>query len=379
MYKTWIEINQRSLINNVKEVRSHINPKTNLWAVIKSNAYGHGLWTFARAVREIQYKGQDAINGFCVDSVTEGVKLRQNEIIKPILVLGPTINGQFSEAAKNNITVSVSTEFALNQINKEIPNPKKRPAIHIKVDTGMSRQGFFLENLDKLAKRLKKEKHNVTGIFSHLASAKDINYPSFSKAQLAKFKTAVSIFEKNGFKNLNRHLSATAGTMLSPEYHFDTVRIGIGLYGLFPSLELEVQLNQEYKLQPVLSWHSIISEVKTIPANDFVGYDFTERVTRKTTIAVVPIGYWHGLPWALSRVGEVLVKGSRAKILGRVSMDMIVVDITGLKVSIGDQVTIIGKQGKEEISARQIASKISTTPYEIITRINPLIHRKIKK
>jgi len=379
MYKTWIEINQRALANNVKEIRSHINLKTNLWAVIKSNAYGHGLWTFAQAVREIQYKGQDAINGFCVDSVTEGAKLRQNDIIKPILVLGPTIDGQFKEAAKNDITVSISTDFALNQLVKEIPNPKERPALHIKVDTGMSRQGFFVENLDKLAKRLKKEKHNVTGIFSHLASAKDINYPSFSKAQLEKFKVAIAILEKNGFKNLNRHISATAGTMLSSDYHFDTVRIGIGLYGLFPSLELEVQLNQKYKLQPVLSWHSIVSEVKTIPANEFVGYDFTERVNRKTTIAVVPIGYWHGLPWALSRIGEVLIGGQRAKILGRVSMDIIVVDVTGIKVAVADQVTIIGKQGKQEITARQIASKISTTPYEIITRINPLIHRQIKK
>jgi len=215
MYKTWIEINQKALKNNLAAIHRQLSPKTNLWAVIKSNAYGHGLWTFAKLATALQYKGKDAVTGFCVDSVTEGLKLRDHGIIKPILVLGPTMDGHFKLAKAQNIILSISNHFALNQLVNEIKDPNQRPEIHLKIDTGMNRQGFSLSKLDKVASKLKKEKINITGVFSHLASAKDINYPTFSSNQLKKFRRALVTLKRHGFTKLNRHLAATAGSFFS--------------------------------------------------------------------------------------------------------------------------------------------------------------------
>ena len=309
MYKTWIEVNKANVTHNARQIRKNTNSKAQIWAVIKSNAYGHGLWTFAKLADTIKLNNKDIITGFCVDSVIEGEKLRAHGIQKPILVLGPTINSLFKTAKKNNITISVANKETLTALEKEIPNPKNRPEIHVKIDTGMNRQGFYIEELDKIAKQIKRNKHNLTGVFSHLASAKDITYPSSAKNQFTKFTLAVKILKKNGFNNLLKHISATAGSMINPEYHLDTIRTGIGLYGIYPSSELEAQMSSKYKLKPILSWHAVVSEVKTVEKNEFIGYDFTEKVNAKTRLAIIPIGYWHGLPWSLSGRGQVLING----------------------------------------------------------------------
>ena len=174
-----------------------------------------------------------------------------------------------------------------------------------------------------------------------------------------------------------KHCAATGATLINNKYHLDAVRIGIGLYGLWPSMELEAQLGNKIKLQPALSWYSVVSEVKDLKKGDYVGYDLVERVIRPSKIAVIPIGYWHGFDRRLSGIGEVLINGRRARVLGRVSMDLIVVDVTGIKCKFGDRATLIGKQGKEEITLYEMARKIGTSHYEVVTRINPLIERTI--
>lgn len=370
--KTWIEISARALARNTKTLRALLVPQTQLWAVVKSNAYGHGL---ALLSKELAKYGVD---GFCVDSVIEGLKLRREGIKQPILVLGPTLPSAAKQATDPDIMISVSSLEALKRLVKEIPQPARRPTIHLKIDTGMHRQGFFVHELPTAIAYIKKHHFRITGVFSHFASAKDINYPTLAQRQFAEFQRAVQLLVKEGFTGLTRHIAATGGTLINPAFHLDAVRIGIGLYGIYPSKELEVQIADQIPLYPVLSWRSIISEIKTIPKGEYVGYDCTERVIRRTTLAVVPVGYWHGLPWALSGVGYVLIRGKRCKILGRIAMDMIVVDITGIRCALGDRVTLIGTDGKEEITAREIAGRAGgTTPYEIITRLNPLIDRVI--
>lgn len=369
--KTWIEIDKKAVAHNVQVFRKLAAPDVQIWAVAKSNAYGHGFSAFSKAAEEA------GVDGFCVDSVPEALKLRSDGIQKPILVLGPTLPHLFVEAAEKNITLSFSTKESLEQLVAEIPDPAKRPAFHLKIDTGMQRRGFYVKDMADIAKFCLANNLKVTGVFSHFAAAKDMTYTSHSLKQYEQYKEAVKMLEDEGLSGFTKHIAATGGTLINPEFHLDAVRIGIGLYGIFPSKELEMQRGKDVELRPVLSWYALISEIKDIPKGEFVGYDLTERLTRDTRAAIIPIGYWHGLPWALSGIGQVLIGGKRCKIIGRVSMDMIVVDVTDTTCKVGDKVALIGAQEKEQVTAREVASKISTTPYEIITRINPLIERTL--
>ena len=360
MYKVWLQINKKAIKNNIAAIRRLITLQTELWSVVKSNAYGHGLVLFAKLAQKF------GVDGFCVDSVVEGEKLRKNGIVKPILVLGPTLPQLYGTAAKFNLIVTVSNTEALRALIKS----KAKPDFHIKIDTGMHRQGFYPEDLLKVIRNFKfKIRNSLKGVYTHFASAKDINYPSFTEYQFSNFRGAVEILEKVGFKNLKKHVAATGGTLVGKKYHLDMVRVGIGLYGLWPSRELEAQLNDKIKLAPVLSWHALVSEVKKIRRGEYIGYDLIERVDRDSQVAVVPIGYWHGLPRALSSVGEVWLGKKKCRILGRVSMDLIVIEVTGCRCRVGERVSFV---------PTEIAQKLGASHYEIITRINPLIKKIVK-
>ncbi|MEK7195268.1 MAG: alanine racemase C-terminal domain-containing protein, partial [Patescibacteria group bacterium] len=206
-------------------------------------------------------------------------------------------------------------------------------------------------------------------------SAKDINYPTFTELQFASFNKAAKSFGRAGFGNLVKHCAATGAALISRKYHCDAVRIGIGFYGLWPSRELEVQLSKKIRLYPVLSWRAVVGEVKDLKPGDYVGYDLTERVKNKTKLAIIPVGYWHGFPRALSGAGSVIINGKKADVLGRVSMDLLAVDVGGVRCRPGDIATIIGRDGKEEILASDAARDAGTIHYELLTRLNPLIER----
>ena len=366
--RTWIEVDKKAIYHNISEFRKLIKPQVKLMAVIKSNAYGHGLVDFAKTV-------ENKVDWFGVDSITEGLKLRQKGLKKPILTLGYTLPSRMAEAAQNNISLTVSTLDAL----KHLATLKNRPKIHLKIDTGMHRQGFFVKDLPQVIKLLKQFKFSPEGLYTHFAAAKDRLYPSYSFKQIEDFKKADELLSAKGGsafggKKYLRHASASAGTMLYPESHFDMVRIGIGLYGMYPNKESGIQT--DIKLKPALIWKSIIGEIKSAPKDAYIGYDLTEKILKSSRLAIVPIGYWHGFDRGFSSCGEVLIKGARCKILGRVNMDMIVIDVSNvLNVKINNEVVILGSSGKEKITAEDMATKIDTTNYEIVTRINPLIHR----
>lgn len=362
--KTWIEINKKAIEKNVKTFRDLVSAKTELWAVVKSNAYGHGLIVFSKIADNV------GVDGFCVDSVIEGCKLRANGISKSILVLGPTLPVLYKGALNNKIVITISNKDALKDYLK---SPDK-PDFHLKIDSGMHRQGFYPEDIPKIITSLKNVKNNFKGVYTHFCSAKDVNYPTYTELQFSNFNKAVLMLEKAGFENLIKHVAATGGTLINKKYHLDAVRIGIGLYGLWPSKELNIQLDK-IKLSPVFSWHALVSEVKKIKKGDYIGYDLVERVTKDGKIAVLPIGYWHGFPRALSSMGHILIGGKLTRVLGRVSMDLIVVDVTDIKCRAGDEAVIVGRQGKVEIMASDVAGQIGTSHYEFITRVNPLIER----
>ncbi|MDO8600437.1 MAG: alanine racemase [bacterium] len=375
--RTWIEIDEKALRHNVAEFLKLIPKRTRFMAVVKSNAYGHGLVTVAQSLANLTpdtYHLSPRL-WFGVDSIVEGLRLRREGIKNPILVLGSTLPARIPEAAEHAIALAVSNFESL----RAHASVKNRPAFHLKIDTGMHRQGFFPHEIKKAAAFLKASRLRPEGIFTHFASAKDIAYPTYTLEQLKKFKDADRELQKNGFTNMMRHAAASGGALLFPESHLDMVRIGMAMYGYWPSEESRIK-NKELRvtLKPVLIWKTVVAEIKKIPKGAYVGYDCTERVSRNTTMAVLPIGYWHGYDRGLSSTGEVLIRGKRARVLGRVSMDMIVVDATDISgIKVADEVVLIGKQGKDTVWGDAMALKISTSQYEVLTRINPLVKRII--
>jgi len=367
--RTWIEIDKKAIAHNYQVFQNLVGKKCKLMSVVKSNAYGHSLLDFAKEQEKL---GVDYLG---VDSIVEGIALRKEGIKKPILVLGYTLPEMLLKAIKYNIEITVSNFETLKKIEK-IKNQIKKIKVHVKVDTGMNRHGFLSSDREKLLSELKKAKNiSVVGLFTHFAMAKNPAFPQYTKNQIDEFEKWSGIFKKNGLNPI-RHASATSGAILFKEAHFDMVRIGIGLYGIWPSNEVRAFVEGKIRLAPVLSWKAVIGEIKAIKAGSRVGYDCTETITKDSKIAIIPIGYWHGLPRALSGIGKVIIGNKKCKILGRVCMDIIMVDITYIKnVKVRDEIILIGKSGKEEITADDISNLVDASTYEFLTRINPLIKR----
>ncbi len=347
--RTWIEVDKRAIENNIAVFRKLIGRKVKLMAVVKSNAYGHSLHDFCRFVER-------RVGWFGVDSVMEGLALRAIGIKKPVLVLGYTLPEMIEEAERKNLSLTISSPDHIKFYKN------KKVKVHIKIDTGMHRQGFTLAGVTKF------KDLNIEGIYTHFSSAKNPAFPTETNKQMLEFEKACKFLGEK----VVRHAAATSGTIVFPNSHYDMVRVGIGLYGLWPSREVEAGYSDKLKLKPALSWKTIVGEIKNLNTDDGVGYDLTEKVTRKTKIAILPVGYWHGYPRVLSGIGHVVIRGQRCKILGRISMDMIVADVTRVKnVKVGDEVALIN----DKAPASELATLSGTINYEIITRLNPLVKR----
>jgi alanine racemase len=362
--RTWIEIDRRSLFFNLKYFQK-LASSSEMIVMIKSNAYGHGLALIASALTN--YKSSKTNNKlwFGVDSITEATRLRKEGIKNRILVLGYTLPGRLQEAVLQNIIVTISHFEGL----KILGRLKQKPQFHIKIDTGMHRQGFQESDMRRLISELKKYSLTPQGVYSHLAMPPN---NKFSQKQIQIFENCVRVLKNAGVYPEYIHFNKTEGIVRFPKSRYEVVRLGIGLYGYYPASEVQ--------LKPILTWKTIIAEVKNVPKGDYISYDLTEKLKRDSIIAILPIGYWHGFDRGLSSIGDVLVYGTRCKVLGRVTMDMTIIDVTHLKnkVKVGDEVVIIGRQMKEVITADNMAQKIGTTAYEVLTRINPLIFKLIK-
>lgn len=368
--RTWIEINKDNIRHNYETFRGLVGSDRQVAAVVKSNAYGHNLRDFSLVAQDL------GIDWFAVDSMVEGETLRKAGVRKPILVLGYTIKEDLESAIDHDIAITVADFFTLESL-KDI-NRKGKIRIHLKIDTGMHRQGFFPSEIPEVIKRIKELRSNVIleGVYTHFAKAKDPSSLEETFRQLDKFKKVIKTIEEEGFTNILKHAAATSATIALPQSHFDMVRVGIGMYGLWPSEELKSSFRDKISLKPVLSWKTIIGQTKNLPANSGIGYEFTEVVQRSSRIAILPVGYWHGLPFSLSGKAEVLIRGKRAKILGRICMDMTMVDITNIKeAEVGDEVTIIGEEEGVKIGPEDLSFLAGTSTYEITTCLNPRIKR----
>lgn len=362
----WIEINIEALKNNYKIIRNKIDSKTKIAAVVKADAYGHG------AVKIAQKLSAWGVEYLCVGSPAEGVELRRSGIEKPILILAEVLKSQYQDIISGKLIQTVGSLETLSGLNQAAAKADVIQPVHLKVDTGMGRIGFLPQNLlyaFETAKNLKNIK--IEGLFSHLARA-DEGDKNYAYQQLNKFKNIIKKIESEGYNIPIKHIANSAAIIDLPKFAMDMVRPGIMLYGLLPSQKL-----QEYAdLKPVLSFKTRVVQLRQLPAGAAISYGSIYKTDNAEKLAVLPVGYKDGYPRLLSNQGEVLIKGQRAPIRGRICMGQTIIGVNGIKnIEVGDEVVLIGKQGKAEIKAAEIAEKSGTINYEIVCNLSDRLEK----
>ena len=369
-----IEISKKNLVHNISEFRRFIGVKTQIVSVIKANAYGHGQNEVAKIL-------EPYTDAFMVNSVGELALLR-TQTKKKTFVLGYVASSDIARAINLGCILSVFSLGHLKLIESNAKKMKKIQEVHVAIDAHLGREGIMPKEIKVFLLELKKYKWvQVTGVYAHFANIEDTENFTHAEKQIAEYQKTIALFEKYGFKNLQTHISATSGILMYEKNKGinSIVRLGIGLYGFWPSDYIEYLYKKKIILKPVLSWKTNIAQVKTIPAGETIGYGLSYLTKRKTKIAVVPQGYSDGLDRKLSNKGVVLIGGKRCKILGRMAMNMFVVDVSHLKqVKAEDEVVIIGVQGKAEITAGEMAETIGTIHYEFVARLSALLPRVVK-
>ncbi len=371
----WIEINSTALTHNVHQFRRLIGKNRKLLATVKANAYGHGLPEVAAIALRA---GADWLG---VHSIEEGVFLRKKKVDCPILVLGYVSLDDLDRAVKHDLRLTVYNPETIERLIELSPHRGGKIRLHLKVETGTHRQGILEEDILSFVAKIQEHPDLILeGMSSHFANIEDTTDHSYARRQLDKFKSISQSLEQQGIEVPIKHIACTAATILFPETYFNMIRIGIGMYGLWPSKETYLscilQNREPIRLRPVLAWKTRIAQIKVIPKGSYVGYGCTFRTTRETRLAVLPIGYFDGYSRNFSNVAFVLIKGQRAPVRGRVAMDFIMTDVTDIPdVKIEDEVVLIGEDEGERITADDLAVLAGTINYEIVARLNPLIPR----
>ena len=369
---SWIEIDAARLRSNLDAFRSVTARETALMAVVKANAYGHGLETVAPIAAE----RADWLGVNCVD---EALAITRLGIRKPVAILGHTPLGQLEEVARNGyrqVLYRLDVAAALDQSAARLGTTAK---VHLKIETGTNRQGIALGQLPAFIDALAKmQALQVEGAYTHFANIEDTLDPSFAESQVQKFLEALAMLSRAGIRPALIHASATAGSLLYPDMDFTMVRVGIGTYGIWPSRETQLAARERGRrlaIAPVLTWKTRVAQVKDVKAGEYVGYGLTFRASRPMKLVVLPIGYYDGYDRKLSNAGHALIHGQTAAVVGRVAMNMTILDVTDIGAELDDEVVLIGRQGNAEIRVEELAEKIGTIPYEVVARINPLIPR----
>lgn len=370
---SYIEIIKKNLIHNIKQFQRIVKQGTKISAVVKANAYGHGDVEVVKILTPY-------VDYFQVNSVEELEKIR-SATKKPILLLGYVLKQDLPKAIRLGCILTCFDLHHALLINKAAEKLKIKQKVHIAVDSHLGREGILLSQVEMFIKEIKKMKSvSVDGVYSHFSNIEDTTDFSHAKNQIEAYEDAVIKFKNAGYKNIKTHISATSGVLAYEKWRglHTIVRVGIGLYGMWPSVELQKMWQRKIELKPVMRYITHIAQVKTLPKGEPIGYGLTYVTKKEMTIAVIPQGYSNGLTRLSSNNGEVLIKGKKAPILGRVAMNMFVVDISSIKgVKPEDEVVILGTQKGEIITAEDIAKSTQTINYEVTTRINPLLPRVV--
>ncbi|MCE9586206.1 alanine racemase [Candidatus Uhrbacteria bacterium] len=371
--KTWIEVSESALRHNARAFLD-LAGKAKVMAVVKSNAYGHGLVECSRIL------SKSGVHWFAVDHIDEALTLRLAGIRKPILVLGYTPNHRLVDAVKNNISLVAYNVETIKALGKGRGVAK----IHLPIETGLTRDGIRLEDLSNMIELVGKYPNiQIEGTFLHFANIEDTKSRAYADHQLSVFKEAIAIFKEHKIDPKYKHTASSAASILYSDTHFNLLRVGIAMYGLWPSEHVRKaqSIKRKVSLEPVLSWKTIVAQVKRVKKGTPISYGLTERMRVDGKVAVLPIGYADGFDRVgMSRRAHVLICNKPCKVMGRVCMNMTMVDVTGLKnIRPESEVTLIGSQGKASISAEEMADLAGTINYEIVARLNSEIPRIVVK
>lgn len=363
---TWAEVDLEAIAENTRAMKRWVGDRVEIIAVVKADAYGHGAIPVARTVLAA------GASRLAVHRLGEGIALRQAGIEAPILVMAPLMPEEAPEVVRWRLTPTLSTMEAARALDAAARGAGTVIPVHVEVDTGMGRAGISPEDAVAFVPALREmDGLRVEGLYTHFATA-DERDASFVMRQLRRFEEVIAALESAGIRVPIRHAANSAATMRFRSAHFEAVRPGLALYGMRPSGEWE----PPFPLRPAMAIKSRVIRVWTLAPGESVGYGRTFIAQRESRMALVPIGYGDGYPRALSNRGAVLIRGRRAPVRGRVSMDQIVVDVTEIPdVKVGDEVVILGRQGEAEISAEELAAWAHTINYEITTRISPRVPR----
>ena len=372
---SWLEIDLAALAANVRAFQGRLGG-AKLAAVVKSEAYGHGVELVAPAALRA------GASWLAVWGANEGIPLRA--LVGPgvpILCLGHTPPQDFEEAVAADLRLTLYDASAIPALARAARAQGRTARMHLKLETGTHRQGLDVDEAVALSRLVAAEPDvELEGLSTHYADIEDTTDHVHADAQLARFTDGVERIAATGQRPPVRHTACSAAAILFPRTHFDLARVGIGLYGLWPSRETLVSARERglsgFALAPVMTWKALVAQVKDVPAGGYVGYGRTWRAPRRTRIAVIPVGYFEGYSRALSSRAHVLVRGQRAQVLGRVCMNMFMVDVTDVPgAAAGDAAVLLGRDGDEGVSAEALAGWAGTIHYEITTRVNPLLPR----
>lgn len=368
IYRVCAGIDLDALKYNVDGIKRCKAESAMLMGVIKADAYGHGAKVFAH---ELDRMGFD---WFAVATADEGIELRRDGIEQPILVLGYSCEAQYPDMVQWEITPTIYSLDMAKAFDAAAEKAGKVANIHIKIDTGMSRIGFLPgeESLDEIEKIHGLRHLRIQGMFTHFACA-DMRDKTHVGHQIEKFRQMIDGVRQRGIPVEIFHCSNSASIMELPSEHMNLVRAGIILYGLYPSHEME---EERLPLKPVMSLYSHVVHVKEVPEGVTVGYGATYVTRRPTRIGTIPVGYADGYPRILSNRASVLIRGRRAPIIGRVCMDQFMVDVTDMpEVSVGDVVTLIGRDGEEMLSVEEISEMAGSFNYEFVCDVSRRVPR----
>jgi alanine racemase len=366
---TWAEIDLNHLATNFKQVKQRVGPVARVMAVVKANAYGHGAVACARRLVH------EGVDWFGVALPEEGIELRSAGITQPVLCLGGFWPGQAAACVQHRLTSVVYRLEMLEALNQAALNAGVVADVHVKVDTGMGRLGIRFDELSEFVAALERFRNvRIDGIMSHLAAADDASCQPLTHDQIQRFENAVVVFRDHGYRPTHLHLANSAGVYGHRDAWGNMVRPGGVLYGLWR--DVLPPTTDDPELLPVMSLHTRISLLKWVPQGETIGYGCTFEASRRSLIATLPVGYHDGYMRGLSNRAHVIVRGIYAPVVGRVSMDLTLIDVTNVSgVEVDDQVTLLGRNAELKIVAEDLARIVGTLSYEVTCGISGRVPR----
>lgn len=369
MRPAWVEIKMKSLRENIRSIKEIIADNSSFMGVIKANGYGHGAVEIATVLRE------EGVERFAVAIIQEGMKLRDSGFTESILVLGYTPEEDYATLIKYRLTPTIYSLAHAIDLDKAAGEANVKVPVHIKIETGMGRLGFLpkASSLEEIIVISKLSNITIEGAFTHMSSA-DREDDEKSNQQFNLFMNFIKTLESQGIDITIRHIGNSAVTLRYPNMHLDMVRVGICIYGIYPSPMMSVE--PKIRLFQVMEIKARLSHVKKVQCSTGIGYAAEFVTDRESVIGTVPLGYADGISVTMSNRANVLVGGIRCPVVGRICMDQFMVDLSEVpQVETGDEVVIMGRQGENEITADEVAGYAGIISYEVVTRIGERLPR----